>query len=59
VHVEFPNGVIAEKKIYFYYHDNHYDVITSMTAFLSGIYFCANCYKGYNTKEEHAYDLFE
>jgi hypothetical protein len=33
---------------------NHYDVITSMTAFLSRIYFCTNCYKGYNTKEEHA-----
>jgi hypothetical protein len=29
------------------------DVITSMTAFLSRIYFCTNCYKGYNTKEEN------
>ena len=51
------NGIVyhaptAEKKIYLYYHDNHYDVITSMTAFLSRIYFCTICYKGYNTKEE-------
>ena len=29
-------------------------MITSLTAFLSRIYFCTNCYKGYNTKEEHA-----
>ena len=50
----FYHGPKAEKKIYLYYHDNHYDGITSMTAFLSRIYFCANCYKGYNTKEEHA-----
>ena len=48
------HGPTAEKKIYLYYHDNHYDVITSMTAFLSRTYFCTNCYKGYNTKEEHA-----
>ena len=48
------HGPTAEKKIYLYYHDNHYDVITSMTAFLSRIYFCTNCYKGYNTNEEHA-----
>ena len=47
------HGPTADKKIYLYYHDNHYDVITSMTAFLSRIYFCTNCYKGYNTKEEN------
>jgi hypothetical protein len=40
------HGPTAEKKIYLYYHDNHYDVITSMTAFLSRIYFCTNCCKG-------------
>jgi hypothetical protein len=48
------HGPTADKKIYLYYHDNHYDVITSMTAFLSRKYFCTNCYNGYNTKEEHA-----
>ena len=48
------HGPTTDKKIYLYYHDNHYDVITSMTAFLSRNYFCTNCYKGYNTKEEHA-----
>ena len=40
---ELFNGIVyhvptAEKKIYLYYHDNHYDVITSMTAVLSGNY---------------------
>ena len=39
------HGPTAEKKIYLYYHDNHYDVITSMTVFLSRTYFCTNCYK--------------
>jgi hypothetical protein len=48
------HGPTTDKKIYLYYHDNHYDVITIMTAFLSRNYFCTNCYKGYNTKEEHA-----
>jgi hypothetical protein len=33
------HGPTAEKKIYLYYHDNHYDVITSMTAFLSRNHF--------------------
>jgi hypothetical protein len=45
------HGPTAGKKIYLYYHDNHYDVITSMTAFLSRIYFCTNCYKGYKPKK--------
>jgi fatty acid desaturase len=27
------HGPTADKKIYLYYHDNHYDVITSMTVF--------------------------
>jgi hypothetical protein len=45
-------GPTADNKIYLYLHDNHYNVITSMTAFLSRNYFCANCYKGYSTKED-------
>jgi hypothetical protein len=44
------HGPTADKKIYLYLHHNHYDVITSMTVFLSRNYFCTNCYKGYNTK---------
>ena len=45
------HGPTAEKKIYLYYHDNHYDVITSMTAFIKRIYFCASCYKGITPKK--------
>ena len=34
--------------IYLYLHDNHYDVITSMTGFLSEIYFCHTCRQAYS-----------
>ena len=35
----------SDKKIYLFYHDNHNDVITSMTAFLSRNYYCTNAKK--------------
>ncbi|CAC5374270.1 unnamed protein product [Mytilus coruscus] len=52
------NGIIfqgpeAEKKIYLYFHDEHFDVITSMPAFLSRSYYCHTCKNGYQHKEEH------
>ncbi|XP_045168552.2 uncharacterized protein LOC123531553 [Mercenaria mercenaria] len=52
------NGIIytgpdTEKKLYLYYHDDHYDVITSMAALVSRNYYCTKCCKGYNTKEDH------
>ena len=52
------NGIIysgpeAENKIYLYFHDNHYDVITSMPAFLSRSYYCISCKKGYDHTEKH------
>jgi hypothetical protein len=52
------NGIIfhgpeAEKKIHLYLHDGHYDVITSMPAFLNRSYYCHHCQKGYDHKEEH------
>lgn len=42
---EHVNGIIysgpeVEKKICVYHHDNHYDVMTSMSAFLSMNYLC-------------------
>lgn len=46
-------GPEAEKKIYLYHHDNHFDVITTMSGFLNQSYFCQKCKKGYNTKEKH------
>lgn len=46
-------GPEVEKKIYLYVHDNHYDIITSMSAFLSRVYYCTKCNTGYDHKEEH------
>lgn len=46
-------GPEAEKKIYLYHHDNHYDAITTMSGFLNRSYFCQKCQKGFNTKEKH------
>ena len=39
--------------IYLYLHDNHYDVITSMPAFLSKSYFCHTCRQSYTNKLKH------
>ena len=44
-------GPEPEKPIYLYYHDEHYDVNTSMPAFLGRAYFCLTCEKGYNTED--------
>lgn len=46
-------GPEAEKKIHLYHHDNHYDVITTMSGFLNRSYFCQKCQKGYDHKEKH------
>ncbi len=47
------SGPEAEKKIYLYHHDEHYDIITSMAAFLARNYFCTKCNKGYDHQEDH------
>ena len=47
------SGPEAEIKIYLYFHDSHYDVITSMSAFLSKVYYCTTCNKGYDHTEDH------
>ena len=53
------NGIIyagpeEENKIYLYYHNQHYDDITSMDAFFTKRYYCIQCQKGYDKKEKHA-----
>ena len=40
------SGSEAEKHLYLYHHDNHYDVITSMPAFLARKQYCHKCKKG-------------
>ena len=46
-------GPLAEKKIFLYLHDEHYDVITSLSAFMGRNYFCYKCQKGYDHRERH------
>jgi hypothetical protein len=56
------NGIIfsgskqSGKKIILYYHDDHFDVITSMPAFLERSYFCYECMRGHNNKEHSCID---
>ena len=42
-----------EKSIYLYYQANHFDVITSLPAFLNAHYFCHTCYKPYDVTTDH------
>ena len=39
--------------IYLYLHNNHYDIVTSMPGFLSRVYYCHKCRKGYSNKFDH------
>ena len=41
------------KKIYLYKDKDHYDVITSMTAFNNTDYYCHTCKKGYTLRDKH------
>lgn len=46
-------GPSTEKTNYLYHHDNHFDIITKMPAFLGRNYYCTKCNKGYDHKEKH------
>ncbi|XP_071509043.1 uncharacterized protein [Diadema antillarum] len=39
--------------IYLYHHDDHYDLVTSLSAFYRRSYFCEKCLKGYDVKFDH------
>ncbi len=47
------SGPDSENKLYVYHHDDHYDVITSMPAFMTTNYYCTKCQMGYDNKEKH------
>ena len=47
------SGPEADKCLYLYHHDNHYDVITSMPAFLARKQYCHKCKKGYDKITDH------
>ena len=48
-----PPGTDEKPTISLYYHNNHFDVITTLPGFLSRSYFCHRCHKGYNTTTDH------
>ena len=47
------SGPEAEKHLYLYHYDNHYDVITSMPAFLARKQYCHKCKKGFDKITTH------
>ena len=50
----YPSQPSTDKTpIYLFLHDNHYDVITSMTGFLSTAYYCHKCRRAYSNKLDH------
>ena len=50
----YPSQPSTDKTpIYLFLHDNHYDVITSMTGFLSKSYYCHKCRRAYTKKLDH------
>ena len=46
-----PTG--PQYDIYLFHHDEHYDVIRSMTGFLGRSYYCFKCDVGYESKQRH------
>jgi hypothetical protein len=47
------SGPDKEKRIYLFLHDNHFDVITSMPAFVARKNYCHTCKKGYDHVRNH------
>ena len=48
-----PPGTDEKPIISLYYHNNHFDVITSTPGFLSRSYFCQRCHKAYDHTSDH------
>ena len=48
-----PANPNPEKSIYLYFHDNHFDVITSLPGFLNRSHFCHRCHKTYDHTTDH------
>ena len=48
-----PPGTDEKPIISLYFHNNHFDVITSIQGFLSKSYFCRRCHKCYNCTTDH------
>ena len=48
-----PPGTDEKPTINLYYHNNHFDVITSIPGFLNKSYFCHRCHKSYSNTTDH------
>ena len=48
-----PPGTDEKPIISLYYHNNHFDVITTLPGFLSRNYFCQRCHKAYDHTVDH------
>ena len=48
-----PPGTDEKPIISLYFHNNHFDVITTLPGFLNRSYFCHRCHKCYNTTTDH------
>ena len=48
-----PPGTDEKPTINLYFHNNHFDVITSIPGFLNKSYFCHRCHKCYNCTTDH------
>ena len=48
-----PPGTDEKPTISLYFHNNHFDVITSIPGFLNRSYFCHRCHKAYDHTVDH------
>ena len=48
-----PSGTDEKPAISLYYHNKHFDVITTLPGFLNKSYFCHSCHKSYNSTADH------
>ena len=48
-----PPGTDEKPSISLYYHNNHFDVITTLPGFLNKSYFCHRCHKSYDSTTDH------
>ena len=48
-----PPGTDEKPTISLYYHNKHFDVITTLPGFLNKSYFCHSCHKSYDSTADH------
>ena len=48
-----PPGTDEKQIISLYFHDKHFDVITTLPGFLNKSYFCHRCHKTYDSTSDH------